>query len=139
MYKKIKFLVENLNMNIEESIGDFERSPNVLSTRKLENQPQFDKEHHSRLSHQKTPQKLEKIVKYYRVDKEGNRVEVEGPLTPNSNNLNVNSGLAKPFQENTVTPSKQYSHINRLGEMTLGKESKNELLSFTPIGIRGCL
>ena len=37
VYKKIKFLVENLNMNIEESIGDFERSSNVLSTRKLEN------------------------------------------------------------------------------------------------------
>ena len=77
----------------------------------------------------KTPQKLEKIVKYYRIDKEGNRVEVEGPLTPNSNNL--------PHYANSVTPQKQVHSGMNLDVAVLNGQG-NEKISFTPIGIRGC-
>lgn len=74
-----------------------------------------------------TPTRMEKIVKYYRVDKDGNKVEVTGPLTP-----------VTPVQSNqrtSLTPARSIN-VTRTHTSRISQRTDANQISFTPIGMR---
>lgn len=121
---KIQEEIDSMNLNMEESINDIQKTPKVLTSKRYINSNSIQ-------NLTNTPKRVEKIVKYYRVDKDGNKVEVDGPLTPITPPINTNSQM-KTITHVTPTRSNNVArnHASHMSQTT------NNQISFTPIGMR---